>query len=261
MGAAAGSAGLRGECVDLLDLLRVASVDVVEAITRWRGGGEGGAGGASGASGVGGATLVAATMEASRAPSQAPFVWNGINYLLKMPSDLDFLDEVVPLTSWLGFSMLRNPFIMPNSLDQLQSMTQSGAFSTVDADIDLLNATNFVDQRSIRRSHHLVCAARVALVSSLPPSVHAGTAHDPTMGAVDTDFVGIGGNPVQLPGAKRARKSARTRSRSRSCIRRQLSTTRPTATAAAAAAGRGGSYTPTHVARHWVSPRRRWHRR
>ena len=53
---------------DLLDLLRIAGVETVEAIARWR------------------------TAQAR----QAPFVWNGINYLLKMPSDLDFVDVSCP---------------------------------------------------------------------------------------------------------------------------------------------------------------------
>ena len=175
MGAAAGSAGLRGECVDLLDLLRVSSVETVDAITRWRG-------------------------ESAYASRPAPFVWNGVNYLLKMPSDLDFLDEVVPLTSWLGFSMLRNPFVMPNSLDQLAEgsslLPQEGA----DGELGMLTASNFVDPTV----HPALAPPGVlgpggAPVSSLPPSIHAGTHHDPTTSAIDTDYVGVGGNPVLLP--------------------------------------------------------------
>lgn len=49
---------------DLLDILRISSVEVVEAINEWRGG----------------------------LNKQVPFMWNGINYLVKMPSDLDFLN-------------------------------------------------------------------------------------------------------------------------------------------------------------------------
>lgn len=47
-----------------------------------------------------------------------PFMWNGINYLVKMPSDLDFLNNVKPLTTWLSFSMARNPFIIPLPMEQ-----------------------------------------------------------------------------------------------------------------------------------------------
>ena len=173
MGAAAGSAGLRGECVDLLDLLRVASVETVDAISRWRG-------------------------ESAYSARPAPFVWNGVNYLLKMPSDLDFLDEVVPLTAWLGFSMLRNPFVMPNSLDQLQA--GSSLLPDADGALGMLTASNFVDPTV----HPALAPPGVlgpggAPVSSLPPSIHAGTRYDPTTSAVDTDYVGVGGHPVLLP--------------------------------------------------------------
>ncbi|GMH87214.1 hypothetical protein TL16_g10785 [Triparma laevis f. inornata] len=75
---------------DLLDILRISSVEVVEAINEWRGG----------------------------LNKQVPFMWNGINYLVKMPSDLDFLNGCKPLTNWLRFRMDRNPFIIPLPLDQ-----------------------------------------------------------------------------------------------------------------------------------------------
>lgn len=52
--------------VDIMDMLRIASVEVVEAIVLWR----------------------------KHQSKPHPFIWNGINYLLKMPSDLDFIQEV-----------------------------------------------------------------------------------------------------------------------------------------------------------------------
>lgn len=73
--------------VDLLDLVRQITVETCEAIQRWR------------------------------YTSKRPFMWNGVNYLLKMATDLDFLSNVRPVISWLGFSMQRNPFIVPMSLD------------------------------------------------------------------------------------------------------------------------------------------------
>ena len=75
---------------DLLDILRISSVEVVEAITEWRKG----------------------------LTKTVPFMWNGINYLVKMPSDLDFLNSCKPLTSWLGFEMKRNPFAIPLPMEQ-----------------------------------------------------------------------------------------------------------------------------------------------
>jgi len=74
---------------DLLDILRIASVEVVENIAEWRKG----------------------------LTKPTPFMWNGINYLVKMPSDLDFLNKLKPLTKWLGFSMERNPFVIPLAME------------------------------------------------------------------------------------------------------------------------------------------------
>lgn len=78
-----------GDTIDLLDLLRVASIDVVEAISSWR----------------------------RRLQTQEPYRWNQLNYLLKMPSDLDFLQKHQALVQWLGFTLERNPFILPLNLD------------------------------------------------------------------------------------------------------------------------------------------------
>lgn len=81
---------------DLLDLVRVASLDTVEKILRWR---------------------------ESKKDHDAAFMWNGINYLLKMPSDLDFLCTYLSVKKWIGFSMQRNPFGVPfpmeNGVDML----------------------------------------------------------------------------------------------------------------------------------------------
>ena len=74
---------------DLLDLMRIATVEVVEAIGKWR--------------------------QAQARP--LPFDWNGINYLLKLPSDMDFLGDCKPLIAWLGFSMVRNPFVVPLAME------------------------------------------------------------------------------------------------------------------------------------------------
>ena len=41
-------------------------------------------------------------------------VCHGINYLLKMPSDLDFVDVACPpCRAWLRFKVSRNPFVVP----------------------------------------------------------------------------------------------------------------------------------------------------
>lgn len=54
------------DLLGLIDLLRLATVDTCEAIQQWR--------------------------EVQESPSM-PFVWKDMNYLLRMPIDLNFLDE------------------------------------------------------------------------------------------------------------------------------------------------------------------------
>ena len=101
--------GLTDAFVDLIDLFRQSTVEAVEAIDRWR----------------------------AAQQSQAPFVWNGVNYLLKLPSDLDFLEDgdvvdaatengdsrpedrppSLGFASWLGFPLRRNPFVVPQPLN------------------------------------------------------------------------------------------------------------------------------------------------
>ncbi|RHY14093.1 hypothetical protein DYB25_001248 [Aphanomyces astaci] len=80
---------LVGSMANTLDLIRLTTVEVVEAIAAWR----------------------------KLQPKHMPFKWNGVNYLLKVPSDLDFMQECDVMVRWLGFSLDRNPFVMPDNLD------------------------------------------------------------------------------------------------------------------------------------------------
>ncbi|KAE9006749.1 hypothetical protein PF011_g11435 [Phytophthora fragariae] len=82
-----------GETVDVLDLLRLATLETVEAVVAWR------------------------SYKRSGATEPEQFEWNGVNYLLKLASDLEFLDKHTGLTEWLGFTLQRNPFILPLNLD------------------------------------------------------------------------------------------------------------------------------------------------
>ena len=86
---------LNPEFENLLDIIRISTVEVVEAIVAWR--------------------------KNVKKNSPAVFVWNGINYLLKIPSDLDFLSRNKTLVTWLGFSIERNPFIIPLSMEHMPS--------------------------------------------------------------------------------------------------------------------------------------------
>ena len=45
-------------------------------------------------------------------------MWNGVNYLLKMPSDLDYLSEYKVIRTWMGFDISRNPFCVPYPLEE-----------------------------------------------------------------------------------------------------------------------------------------------
>ncbi len=45
-------------------------------------------------------------------------MWNGINYLLKIPSDIDYLIEYIAIKKWIGFSLQRNPFIIPFPMEE-----------------------------------------------------------------------------------------------------------------------------------------------
>jgi len=88
--------------VDLLDRLRMVSVETVEAIGKWR---------------------QRALSGAYAKPRQ--YMWQGLNYLLKMAVDMDTFETcmsekgIVILKQWLGFSLRRNPFVIPDT--KLQS--------------------------------------------------------------------------------------------------------------------------------------------
>lgn len=83
------------EVADILDLIRAASIDVCEAIIRWR---------------------------EVKQDHDAAFMWNNVNYLLKMPSDLDFLTQYLAIETYLGFGLYRNPFVVPAPLEMGASL-------------------------------------------------------------------------------------------------------------------------------------------
>jgi len=75
-----------GAVADMLDFVRAASLDAIEKIVIWR--------------------------EAKK-DHDAAFMWNGVNYLIKMPSDLDYLSGYLAVKRWMGFGLERNPFCIP----------------------------------------------------------------------------------------------------------------------------------------------------
>ena len=42
-----------------------------------------------------------------------PFIWNGVEYLVKMADDYGFLHAFPTVTNWLGFIPAYNPFFIP----------------------------------------------------------------------------------------------------------------------------------------------------
>ena len=84
--------------VDLLDRLRMVSVETVEAIGKWR---------------------QRALSGAYAKPRE--YMWQGLNYMLKMAVDMDLFENCMSekgdiiLKQWLGFSLRRNPFIIPDT--------------------------------------------------------------------------------------------------------------------------------------------------
>lgn len=62
-------------------------------------------------------------------------MWNNINYLLKMSSDLDYIDHYRAITEWLGFSIVRNPFIVPYPMDEYHKDTKTLDISSIDFEI------------------------------------------------------------------------------------------------------------------------------
>ena len=51
-----------------------------------------------------------------------------MNYLLKMPSDLDYLAEYVAIKNAVGFPLVRNPFCVPYPLEEGQRILNGGFF-------------------------------------------------------------------------------------------------------------------------------------
>jgi hypothetical protein len=49
-------------------------------------------------------------------------MWNGVNYLLKMPSDLDYLGDYLAIKRWVGFTLTRNPFCVPYPMEEGQAL-------------------------------------------------------------------------------------------------------------------------------------------
>ena len=93
---------------DLIDLLRSVTFDVIEHVELWR----------------------------RNAAQTSQFMWNGVNYLLKIPSDLDFLSGNKQIAKWYGASAGRNPFLVDRCLDDSPASTNKGRVAEALAERD-----------------------------------------------------------------------------------------------------------------------------
>lgn len=93
---------IKPELADVLDLIRQSSLDVIESVENWR---------------------------RLKKDPDATFLWNGLNYILKMPSDLDYLAEYIAIQKWMGFPLTRNPFCIPFAMESGATMLTSKLFS------------------------------------------------------------------------------------------------------------------------------------
>ncbi len=73
-----------GEMIDLLDLIRLSTLEVVESIKYWR----------------------------EKRDTRDPFKWNDLNYLLKIPTDLDFLQKVRIVNYLLQTSLIHSRILI-----------------------------------------------------------------------------------------------------------------------------------------------------
>lgn len=87
---------LQRELSVLIAQLRSVSIEVVEAIELWRK-----------------QLRRAETTRSSKEPTRHLFIWEGLNYLRKMASDLQFLDDSAAMRHWLCFRVAGNPMIIP----------------------------------------------------------------------------------------------------------------------------------------------------
>ena len=74
---------VKPEFAEVLELVRLSTLETIGAIVRWR---------------------------EAKINHKAPYLWNGMNYLLRTSSDLDYLGDYRALRIHMGFTLQRNPF-------------------------------------------------------------------------------------------------------------------------------------------------------
>lgn len=97
----------RPQIMDLIDKVRQLSVELIENVQRWR---------------FKQIHDNAKSSNPSTNYSMIPFKYKSQNYLLKMVTDLNFLDKSYVLVSWLGYRLLKNPFLIPDPQIDLNNL-------------------------------------------------------------------------------------------------------------------------------------------
>ena len=107
----------RNGLLEVLDQLRMATVNTVEAVVKWQ------MMSAENARIKNNSRPNTAATDATDldilTDNYPAFIWNERNYLVKIASDIDFLDGITQLNSALGFSLIKNPFVLPGGLSNM----------------------------------------------------------------------------------------------------------------------------------------------
>lgn len=110
--------------------------------------------------------------------SLTTFLWKGQNYLLKMATDLEFLDDpsvAAPVSAWLGFSARCNPFLMPPEGHDVCESLRRGHDERCERAADRRRQRRRRDSNSERRHSrsrgNTASGARAAVLD--PPEPHA----------------------------------------------------------------------------------------
>ena len=93
----------------VVEQLRDVGSEVVDAVARWRR-----------------ALNKRDTRQMRSTPALHCFTWEGDNYLLKMCSDLTFLDQADNVSGWLGFLCGRQPVLLPPLQDDTRDRCGTG---------------------------------------------------------------------------------------------------------------------------------------
>ena len=128
------------EVSDSLHRIRLVTVDIVEGIQEWR-----------------------KTIHGS-ADNRIPYTHEGVNYMQKMCSDLDFVDVIEPVVEHLGHRMRRNPCITPGGLDHPEVSS---------ANADSSETIQLFDRARIMRVEAALLMEESAYGACLSPSIPA----------------------------------------------------------------------------------------